>query len=142
MAGFSHNGCLGLVLQVLDKLPTIPINLSYCMLIPMMLAYGPESYAYQTWHKDGEETFSLREEVRASHLFMRKLKQWGSVGTFQSSLHPTSLPPMITCTALQRKSGSPPPNLTSVHSQDAVTAVCLPWEPHANASPCQDQDEC
>ena len=43
MAGVSHNACLGLVLQVLNKLPTIPIDLSYCMPIPMMLAHGPES---------------------------------------------------------------------------------------------------
>ena len=50
MAGVSHNACLGLALQALDKLPTIPIDLSYHTLIPMMLAYGPESYAYQTWH--------------------------------------------------------------------------------------------
>ena len=48
VAGVSHNASLGLALQVLDKLPTIPIDLSYHMPIPMMLAYGPESYAYQT----------------------------------------------------------------------------------------------
>ena len=59
MAGISHNACLGLALQVLDKLPTIPKDLSYHTLIPMMLAYGPESYAYQTWCKDGGETSSL-----------------------------------------------------------------------------------
>ena len=29
--------------------------------------------------------------------------KWGSVGTFQSSPHPTSLPPMTTCVAFWRK---------------------------------------
>ena len=79
VAGVSHNACLGLTLQVLDKLPTIPIDLSYSMPILMMLAYGPESYAYQTWHEDGGETSSLGEEVRASCLVMRKLK-WLACG--------------------------------------------------------------
>ena len=43
VAGVSHNACLGLTFQVLTKFPTIQIDLSYCVLIPMMLAYGPES---------------------------------------------------------------------------------------------------
>ena len=49
VAGISHDACLGLTLHILNKLPTIPIDLSYCMPIPMMLACGPESYeSYQT----------------------------------------------------------------------------------------------
>ena len=63
IAGVPHDTCLSLALQVLDKLPTVSIDLSYCMLIPMMLAYGPESYAYQTWHEDsalsGEASTSM-----------------------------------------------------------------------------------
>ena len=43
-----HKFCLGLTLQVLNKLSTIPIDLFYCTPIPMMLVYGPESYAFQT----------------------------------------------------------------------------------------------
>ena len=46
VAGVSHDACLGLTLQVLDKLPTIPIDLFYHTLIPKMLAYSPETYAY------------------------------------------------------------------------------------------------
>ena len=79
MAGVSHDACLGLTLQVLDKLPTIPIDLSYHMPIPTMLAYGPESYTYQTWHEDRGESSSLGEEVRAFHLLMRKL-EWLACG--------------------------------------------------------------
>ena len=41
MAGVSYDACLGLSLQVLDTLPTIPIDLSYHLPIPMMLTYGP-----------------------------------------------------------------------------------------------------
>ena len=66
VAGVPHEACLSLALQVLKKLPTIPMDLSYCTLIPMMLAYGPESYAFQTWHEDGEGTYSLGQKVRAS----------------------------------------------------------------------------
>ena len=79
MAGVSHNTCLGLALQVLSKLPTIQIDLSYHMPIPMMLAYGPESYAYQTWCEDGGETSSLSGEARASHLLTWK-PEWLACG--------------------------------------------------------------
>ena len=43
MAGVPHDACLGLALQVLNKLPTISMDLSDRTPIPMMLAYGPES---------------------------------------------------------------------------------------------------
>ena len=79
VAGVSHDICLGLTLHILDKLPTIPIDLSYCTPIPMMLAYGPESYAYQIWHKDRGETSSLGKEAKASCLLMRKL-EWFACG--------------------------------------------------------------
>ena len=72
--GVPHNTCLSLALQVLDKLLTVPIDLSYHMLIPMMLAYGPESYAYQTWSKDGGETSALSGEARASYVLTWKLE--------------------------------------------------------------------
>ena len=85
VAGVSHNACLGLALQVLNKLPTIPIDLSYCMPIPMMMAYGPEPYACQTWHEDGGETSSLGKEARASCLLMRKLKWLSHEGRINDS---------------------------------------------------------
>ena len=75
-----RHGCLGLALWVLNKLPTIPIKLSYCTPIPMMLAYGPESYTFQIWHEDGEETYSLGKKARISHLLTRKLK-WLTCGS-------------------------------------------------------------
>ena len=61
VAGVPHEACLGLTLQVLDKLPTIPMDLSYHTPIPMVLAYGPGSNAFQTWHEDREETSSRQE---------------------------------------------------------------------------------
>ena len=48
MAGIPHNAFLGQALQVLEKLPIIPIDLTYYTPMPMMLAYTPKSYAYQT----------------------------------------------------------------------------------------------
>ena len=38
VAGVPHDTCQSLALQVLNKLPTVPIDLSYHTLIPMMLA--------------------------------------------------------------------------------------------------------
>ena len=48
-ANIPHRICLPLALQTLDQLPAIPWNLSYHAGIPLMFAYGPESYNFQTW---------------------------------------------------------------------------------------------
>ena len=74
VAGVPNNTCLSLALQVLNKLIMVPIDLSYHTLIPMMLAYGPKSYAYQTWHEDGGETSVLSGKTRASHILTQKLE--------------------------------------------------------------------
>ena len=47
VAGLPHEACLNLALQILDKLPTLPLDLSYHTAICRMLAYCPESYAFQ-----------------------------------------------------------------------------------------------
>ena len=77
VTGVSHNACLGQALQVLDKIPTIPI----------------ESYTYQTWHKDGGETSSLGERVRAFHLLMRKLEWHAHMGRIDDSSSDRSASP-------------------------------------------------
>ena len=85
MAGVPHEVCLGLALQVLNKFPTFPMDLSYCTPIPMMLAYGPESYTFQTWCEDGDETSSLGKKARAPCLVTRKLKLLAHRGRIDDS---------------------------------------------------------
>ena len=122
MAGVSHDACLGLALQVLDKLPTIPIDLSYCTPIPMMLAYGPESYAYQTWHEDRGETSSLGKEARASCLLMRKLEPLAHGGRIDDSSSDRSASwAHSACSAVP---GSPRHSPSQSHSQSMSP---LPW---------------
>ena len=53
-AGLYHEVCLTLALQILDKLPTLPLDLSYHTAIPRMLAYCLESYAFQAWSTTGD----------------------------------------------------------------------------------------
>ena len=48
VASLSHKACLTLALQILDKLPAIPLKLSYHTAICMLLGYYQESYAFQT----------------------------------------------------------------------------------------------
>ena len=50
VAGLPQSSCLELALKILNQLSTIPLDLSYCTLVPMMITYAPESYAYETWH--------------------------------------------------------------------------------------------
>ena len=77
VAGIPQDVCLCLALQVLELLPTIPIDLSFCTSIPMMLAYGPESYMSHAWLEDGGKTSSLGKKAKTSHLVKKKLEQLG-----------------------------------------------------------------
>ena len=59
-AGLSNKACLSLALQILEKLPTLPLDLSYCTAIPRMLAYCPESYDFQAWSTAGDGDYWLQ----------------------------------------------------------------------------------
>ena len=45
-AGLPNKACLSLALKIQEKLPTLPLDLSYHTAIPSMLAYCPDSYAF------------------------------------------------------------------------------------------------
>ena len=55
MEGVSHYVCLGLALQVLNKLSIIPIYLTFSMQIPMEMGYCPKTCIYQTGTQTREE---------------------------------------------------------------------------------------
>ena len=71
--GMPQDTCLCLTLQVLELLPTIPLDISFHAPFPMMLMYGPESYSSQAWLQNEEETSSLGEGAKASHILEKKL---------------------------------------------------------------------
>ena len=73
MASLPHEACLTLALQILDKLPTPPLDLSYCTAIPRMLAYCLESYAFQAWSATGDGDYLLDNNTQASSLLTQKL---------------------------------------------------------------------
>ena len=90
--GITFNACLGLVLQVLNLLPQIPIDISFQTQMPLTIAYCPESSIYRRWHPEQGGVSPLCKEVRASHTLSKVL---GRV-THQPSEgvdHPPSLPP-------------------------------------------------
>ena len=74
MGGMPKDTCLCLTLQVLELLPTILLDISFHTSFPMILAHGPESYSSQAWLKNEEETYSLGENTRASHILSKKLE--------------------------------------------------------------------
>ena len=73
-AGMPQDTCLCLTLQVLELLPIIPMDISFCAPFPMMVTYGPESYLSQAWLENEEETSSLGEKAKASHILSKKLE--------------------------------------------------------------------
>ena len=72
-ASIPHKACLTLALQILNKLPTIPLDFSYCTAIPMMLAHCPESYAFQPWSTTGDGDYLLDDNTQATNLLTQKL---------------------------------------------------------------------
>ena len=83
--GMPQDTCLCLTLQVLQLLPTILLDISFHAPFPMMLTYGQESYSSQAWLKNEEETYSLGENARASHILSKKLEQMA--GSSPSQAH-------------------------------------------------------
>ena len=73
VAGLPYKACLTLALQILDKLPTLPLDLFYCTAIPRMLAYCPESYAFQAWSAMGDGDYLLDNNAWATSMLSLKL---------------------------------------------------------------------
>ena len=121
VAGVPHDACIGLAFQVLNKLPTIPIDLTYHMPIPMMLAYGPESYAYQTWQEDRGGTSALSRDARASCILLWRL-EWltHGEGVDDNSLHRCASPAHSPSSAVPH---SPRHSLSKSHSKSKSFSV-------------------
>ena len=62
----TFNGCLSLILQVLNLFPQIPVDVSFQAQIPLTIAYCPKSSIYRRWHPKQGSVSPLRKEVRAS----------------------------------------------------------------------------
>ena len=72
-AGIPNKACLTLALQILDKLPTLPLDLSYCTAIPRILAYCLESYAFQAYSATGDRDYLLDNNTWTTNLLSLKL---------------------------------------------------------------------
>ena len=62
-----------LALQILDKLSTLPLDLFYCTAIPRMLAYCPESYAFQAWSTARNGDYQLDNNAQLASMLSFKL---------------------------------------------------------------------
>ena len=72
-AGLPNKACLSLALKILEKLPTVPLDLSYHTAIPRMLAYCLESYAFQAWSTTGDGDYQLDNCTRVASVLSSKL---------------------------------------------------------------------
>ena len=73
-AGLPNKARLTMALLILDKLPTLPLDLSYCIAITRMLAYCLESCAFQAWRVTGDGDYLLDNNTQTSSLISLKLK--------------------------------------------------------------------
>ena len=56
---------LCVTLHIVESLPTIPMDLCFCSVIPMLLAYCPESYSLQTWDPMVDGDYLLDTNARS-----------------------------------------------------------------------------
>ena len=86
VANCSPQAGLALVLQTLNWLPSIPLDLSYHVGIPMMFAYGPELYELHSWGAAGNRYLLLDNHTWAVNLLSCKLAcMHGGAGSNKSS---------------------------------------------------------
>ena len=71
--GVTFEDCLNLALCILPLLPQIPVDVSYKMQIPLIIAYCPESSVYRRWHTEHGRASPFHKEVRASRTLIKVL---------------------------------------------------------------------
>ena len=71
--GITFDACLGLMLQVVNLLPQIPVDISFQTQIPLTIAYCLESSVYRRWHPEQGSVSPLHKEVRASRTLSKVL---------------------------------------------------------------------
>ena len=71
--GITFNDCLSLMLHLLHLLPQIPVDVTFQMQIPLIIAYCPESSIYRRWHSEQGRVSPLHKEVRASRTLTKVL---------------------------------------------------------------------
>ena len=71
--GVTFEDCLSLMLCVLLLLLQIPMNVSFQMQIPLIIAYCLESSVYRRWHSEQGGVSPLHKEVRASQTLTKVL---------------------------------------------------------------------
>ena len=110
-ANVPHRICLPLALQTLDQLPAIPWDLSYHAGIPVMFAYGQESYDFQTWSSARDGEYLLDNDAWATSLLSHKLAcMAGRAGPDDPSPIRAASPAGL--------AGSAPPSLQHIHHPD------------------------
>ena len=108
---FSPQARLSLALQVLNWLPNIPWDLSYCVGIPIMFAYGLDFYELWSWGAAEDGDFHLDSHAQATNLLSHKwVHMYSGVGPHAPS------PNRIASPAGSATLHSPMPSSSRSHS--------------------------
>ena len=122
-------------LQILQWLPSIPWDLSFCVGVPSMFAYGPEVYQLHSWGGMGDGTFNLDTDTHAINLLTQKLVELHD-GAGSDKVFPSRGPsltgstaPWCTASSLARSCSVTPSHRTSptqpISDMDKVSEVEL-----------------
>ena len=132
-AHLSPEAGLCLTLHIVGNLPTIPMNLCFCSMIPMLLAYCLESYSLQTWDPEGDGNYLLDADARVSGMLSRKLaciKDSAPV----DSCSPHHAPSPAGSTGSRGSGASLPPGGHIPHTHSETPLHMREWS--SSSSPC------
>ena len=87
-------------LQILQWLPSILWDLSFCVGVPSMFTYGPEVYELHPWGSAGDSRFNLDTDTHAINLLTQKLAELRD-GAGSDKVPPSRGPSPTGSTALQ-----------------------------------------
>ena len=93
-AHLSPEAGLHLALHIVESLTTIPMDLCFCGVIPMLLAYCPESCSLQTWDPAGDRDYLLDPDAQVLSVLSRKLAHFQGCAPMDShspTVHPLQL---------------------------------------------------
>ena len=87
-------------LQILQWLPSIPWDLSFCTGVPSMFTYNPEVYELHPWGSAGDGGFNLDTDTHAVNFLTQKLVELCD-GASSDKVPPSRSPSPTGLTALQ-----------------------------------------
>ena len=139
-AHLSLEAGLCLTLHIVESLPTIPVDLCFHGMIPMLLTYCPEFHSHQTWDPAGDRDYLLDADAWVLGVLLRKLAQiQGS--TPMDSHSPCCAPSPAGSTGSIGSGASLPPGGHILCTHSETPTWMRDWSSSSSSSSCSHRSD-